>query len=115
MILSLIISLCLTIIIELAVSLVIGIRNKNDIKIIICVNVLTNPVVVYTTNCVKLLNNNLVYNIIVIIMEILAVIVEGKIFKRYLEYKEKNPFFISTLNNCISFSLGIIISNIILK
>ena len=113
MILSLIISLCLTIIIELTISLIIGIRNKEDIEVIVWANILTNPIVVYLANCLKLLNNNLIYNILIIIMEIVVIIVEFIIYKRYLVFKEKTPIFISSINNIISYSLGIIISKII--
>ena len=113
MILSLIISLSLTIIIELTISLIIGIRNKEDIEVIVWANILTNPIVVYLANCLKLLNNNLIYNILIIIMEIVVIIVEFIIYKRYLVFKEKTPIFISSINNIISYSLGIIISKII--
>ena len=113
MILSLVISLGLTIIIELLISFIIGIRNSEDIKVVLWANVLTNPIVVYTANCIKLLNNNLIYNIIVIIMEIMAVIVEYVVFKKYLKFRKKSPIFISSVNNIISFVLGIIINKCI--
>ncbi len=113
MILSLIISLFLTIIIELTISFIIGIRNKEDIEVIVWANILTNPIVVYLANCLKLLNNNLIYNILIIIMEIVVIIVEFIIYKKYLIFKEKTPIFISSINNIISYSLGIIISKII--
>lgn len=113
MILNLINSLLLTLIIELTTSFIIGIRNKEDIKVVIWANILTNPVVVFLANSIKLLNNNLIYNSIVLIMEIIVVIVEFVIFKKYIEFKGKSSMFISTINNIISFSLGIIISKII--
>lgn len=109
MILSLIISLCLTIVIELIISFILGIRNTEDIKVVIWTNVLTNPIVVYLAGCIKLLNNNLIYNIIVIIMEIIVVIVEFIIYKRYLKFKEKPPLLISSINNIISFLIGVFI------
>lgn len=113
MILNLINSLLLTLIIELTTSFIIGIRNKEDIKVVIWANILTNPVVVFLANSIKLLNNNLIYNSIVLIMEIIVVIVEFVIFKKYIEFNGKSSMFISTINNIISFSLGIIISKII--
>ena len=113
MIISLIISLILTIIIESSVSFIIGIRDKEDLKVVLWVNILTNPIVVYIANCLKLLNNNVAYNIVVVIMEILVIIVEFIVYKKYLDYKKKSPLLISSLNNIISFSLGIIISKII--
>ena len=113
MILSLIISLFLTLIIELIISLCLGIRNKEDIEVVIWANVFTNPIVVYLANCIKLLNNDLVYNVLVIVMEILVVVVEFLIYKKYLGYKGKSPLLISSINNIISFSLGIVISKYI--
>ena len=113
MIISLIISLILTLIIEVSISFIIGVRKKEDLKVVLWVNILTNPVVVYIANCVKLLNNDLIYNIIVIIMEVIVIVVEFILYKKYLEYKGNTPLLISSVNNIISFSLGIIISKII--
>lgn len=113
MIISLVISLILTLIIEVSISFFIGIREKEDLQVVLCVNVLTNPVVVYIANCVKLLNNSLNYNIIVLIMEVIVVIVEAILYKTYLKYKGRSPLLISSVNNIISFLLGIIISKII--
>ena len=50
MIRSLIVSLALTLIIELTVSIIFGIRKKDDIKVVILANVFTNPIVVYISN-----------------------------------------------------------------
>ena len=113
MIISLVVSLLLTIIIEISCSLIIGIREKEDLNVLFWTNVLTNPVVVYIANCVKILNNNMIYNIVVFIMEILVIIVEFIIYKKLLNYKKKSPLLISSINNIVSFSLGIIISKII--
>ena len=113
MIMSLIISLLLTIVIEIGIFIIIGIRDIEDLKVVFWVNVLTNPVVVYVANFVKVLNNDVIYNIVVFILEILAIIVEWIMYKNFLEYKKKSPLLISSVNNIISFSLGIIISKII--
>jgi len=109
MINSMIVSLLLTLIIEIIISYILGIRCKNDFIIIICVNIITNPIVVFTANCVRLLNNKLIYDIVVLILEIVAFFVEGFLFKEYLNYKEKKPFLISLFNNGISFLLGVVI------
>lgn len=112
MIESLIISLLLTLIIEITLSYLIGIRSKEDIKVVICANVCTNPVVVYIANCIILLNNVKLYILTVTILEISAVIVEFIIYKKNLKFNKIQPFAISILNNVISFGLGIIISYI---
>ena len=110
MILSLLISLFLTIIIELTVSFIIGIRDKDDIKVVILVNICTNPIVVYIANCLMLFTNHFIYNIGVAILEILVVIVEFRLYKQYLKFDKLSPFVISLMNNVVSFLIGIIIN-----
>lgn len=112
MILSLLISLFLTIIIELTVSFIIGIRDKDDIKVVILVNICTNPIVVYIANCLMLFTNDFIYNIGVAILEILVVMVEFVLYKKYLKFDKVSPFVISLINNVISFSIGVIINYI---
>ena len=112
MILSLLISLFLTIIIELTVSFIIGIRNKDDIKVVILVNICTNPIVVYIANCLMLFTNGFIYNIGVAILEMLVVMVEFVLYKKYLKFDKVSPFAISLINNVISFSIGVIINYI---
>lgn len=111
MIISLIVSLILTLIIEIAISLILGIRKCQDIFVIICANICTNPIVVYVSNCFKLLNKQYIYIIVVIILEILAVIVEFLIYKKYLKFERVKPLMISIINNAISFSIGLLINN----
>ena len=112
MILSLLISLFLTIIIELTVSFIIGIRNKDDIKVVILVNICTNPIVVYIANCLMLFTNDFIYNIGVAILEMLVVMVEFVLYKKYLKFDKVSPFAISLINNVISFSIGVVINYI---
>ena len=99
MIESLIISLILTLLIELTISYILGIRKNEDIQVVIWANILTNPIVVFTANCISLINNNVIYNIVVMILEISAVITEAIIFKKFLDFKEKSPLLISIINN----------------
>ena len=112
MILSLLISLFLTIIIELTVSFIIGIRDKDDMKVVILVNICTNPIVVYIANCLMLFTNDFIYNIGVAILEMLVVMVEFVLYKKYLKFDKVSPFAISLINNVISFSIGVIINYI---
>ena len=112
MILSLLISLFLTIMIELIASFIIGIRDKDDIKVVILVNICTNPIVVYIANCLMLFTNDFIYNIGVAILEILVVMVEFVLYKKYLKFDKVSPFAISLINNVISFSIGVIINYI---
>ena len=102
------VSLGLTLIIELTLSIIMGIRNKKDIKVVILANTLTNPVVVYIAICIKVFGNDLIYNIVIPIVEILVVVVEYWVFKKYLDYKGKPPLLISAVNNVTSYLIGVL-------
>lgn len=63
---SIIISLILTIVIEVTLSLIIGLRGTDNIEKVILVNILTNPLVVTTTNIVYLLSQSYIVRNIVL-------------------------------------------------
>ena len=110
---SLFYCLSLTIMIELIIAIVFGIRDKKDIYLVILAQVLTNPVVVLTTTFAYVKCSYTVYIIIVAIMELLAIIVEGLLYKKYLKKQTLNPFVFALILNMISFISGFIISPII--
>lgn len=109
LIISLIVSLILTLIIEIITSFLLGIRDKDDIIVIICANICTNPVVVYISNCVILLKDDTLYLFTVAILELLALLIEFIIFKKYLNFNKHSPLIISLINNSTSFILGLIL------
>lgn len=88
----------------------IGIRKRNDIITIIAVNTLTNPIVVFTANLLNNFKIVLLYWSIVIIMELIVIFIEGKIYEKILNYKKISGFRLSFINNVISFSFGLIIT-----
>ena len=101
-----------TILIEVVVGLIIGVRNKKDILNVILVNVLTNPLV---TSIPVLIYINLRYTpyiISIIILEIFAFVSEGFIYKKTLTYKKINPFIISLILNLSSYLIGLLINNL---
>lgn len=103
-------SLVLTIIIELILGLILGIRDKKDIINLILVNVITNPMVVMIqTLLLKYFGHN-VEIIGIIILEVLAVLVEGLIYKKVLKYKKINPILLSLILNVTSFFIGELIN-----
>lgn len=110
MIKSLIISLILAIFIELLISILIGIRKRNDIITIIAVNTLTNPIVVFTANVLNNYEFVLLYWIIVILMEVIVILIEGKLYEKTLNFKQISGLLLSFINNIISFSIGLVIS-----
>lgn len=113
MIYSLIISLFLTIILELSSSLILGIKSKNDILVCILVNTFTNPLVVFIANLVIIYGNQTLYNIVITILEISVVFVEFKLYKDCLKEYKKSPFVLSLINNVFSYSMGFIVNRFI--
>lgn len=101
-----------TIIIELVIALIIGIRNKKDITNVILVNVITNPLVAIIPVYFNIFYSLKMRHIALIILEILTLIFEGIIYKKYLNYKKINPFIISFILNFSSYFIGNIINKI---
>ena len=92
-------------------SLILGIRSKNDIIVCILVNICTNPVVVFIANLLYLCGNQTVYNIVTILMEITVVFVEYMLYKKFLIDYKKSPFILSLINNVFSYSIGLLLFN----
>lgn len=105
---SLLISLGLTIVIELLISFLMGIRRKQDIKIVVCANICTNPLVVYIANVLLVLCRPTAVVIAVLLMEIGVCIAEGYIYKKCLAFYKKSPYLLSVINNILSFSIGLL-------
>ena len=112
MIESLLISLILTLVIELGVAICLGVRGKNDLLLVVLVNTLTNPVVVFLANLSFLLGASwiAVRVAIIIVLEILAFLVEGFLLKKFLQNKKIQPYLLALLMNLISFGSGIVIN-----
>lgn len=98
--------LLLTIIIELIIALIIGIRDKKDIINVILVNVITNPIVVLLPIIIYIKFGYTFEKISLYILEVLTVLLEGLIYKKVLKYKKINPFLISLILNLASFLIG---------
>lgn len=99
-----------TIIIECIGAFILGIRNKKDFINIILVNVLTNPVLVMTLIC---FNGKNMYIICLIILEFLAFLIEGLIYKKVLMHKKIKPFVLSLILNIMSYTIGYFIDLLI--
>ena len=109
MIFNLLTYLGLTLITELAVLVLIGVRDKKDLRVICYANIITNPIVVYTTEMVGLWRPEYFW-VSVAVLEVAAVITEGFIFKKFLQFHEVNPWSLSILANVVSFELGFVIA-----
>ena len=105
---SIILSLSLTILIEWGLSFIF-LKNKKDQKVVILAQIITNP----TLNFVLLLNAYFFganYYLLLGILEISIIIIEAIIYKNYLSKKVKvNPSLLSLLLNTASLSIGLLI------
>lgn len=108
-----IVSLLATLMIEIVVALCLGIRDKKDLINVLIVNVMTNPLVVSIAFMVNLRHGLMMKRIAMIILEFLALIGEGFVYKRVLEYKKINGYLVSLILNVTSYLLGIIVNMVI--
>ena len=114
MIESLVISLVLTVVIEVILSLIIGLRGEDNIETVIWVNCITNPILVFITNSVYFLSNSiLIRNIVLVILEIIVVFWEGKLFENNLKDFKIKPYIFSLYLNGLSFGIGLVINYIL--
>ena len=112
--LPLIMLICLssTIMIELIMSLLLGIRNKKDILNVILVNIMTNPLVV---SILMYITYNRLFNttITIIILEIIVIITEVLTYKKVITFYKINPYVLSLILNISSYFIGRVLNNII--
>lgn len=107
MISSLLMSLGLTLLLEIGVALLLGLRRK-DLLVVALVNVVTNPVVVLTLN-LCLLSGITPPWYLVAALEAAAVVTEGFLYGSCLSRKLCNPFLLSILLNAISYLGGLLL------
>ena len=108
--LSLALSLGLTLLLELGVAALLGIRKKQDFLLVGLVNVLTNPPVVLTLGLVTLLTQASAPWYLVLGLEVSAVAAEGLLYRGRLQQCNWNPFLLSLILNGISYIGGLLLS-----
>ena len=109
MLTSLFISLISTLLIELPILFMLGVRSRRDILVAVYANVLTNPVVVFLANLLFVFYPSYAWGGISL-LEMSAFLTEGFVFKSCFSQKNLNPWVLSFLANLISFETGIVIS-----
>lgn len=107
------ICLICTIILELIPSIIIGIRSKKDIFNIVLTNIITNPIVVFTSFIISLKFGHQVRVIYMIIIEIAVVLIEALIYKKTISDLKMNPLLFSIILNASSYFIGEVINNLI--
>ena len=107
---TLLISLGITIILELAFALIFKVRRVHDLLLIVVVNIITNPAVVLL-HYLLVQRAGLPQILVVILLETTAILVEGFYYKRYAENVNK-PFVFSLGANAFSYFTGLLINNV---
>lgn len=108
---ALLISLALTLALELVFALACGIRRSGDLLLVVLVNLLTNPPTVLAYNLLKdAVSFSLVY--IILTLELAAVLVEGLCYKHCTKSIPR-PYLFSLGANAFSYFSGLLISKII--
>jgi len=104
---SLALSLALTIILESGFFLLTGKRNKKDLLLVALVNVMTNPAVVLLYWLVAAYSD---FNwiITIAVLEVLAVLTEGYIYKKHGQ-EFKRPYGFSLFANMVSYGTGLLV------
>lgn len=105
-----IVCLLCTIIIELLGAFYLRVKDKKDYVNIIWVNVITNSIVVVVPYVLYLYVGIIYRNIS---LEVLAVILEGYIYKKVLNYGRFNVYLLSLILNLCSYFIGNVIGNFI--
>ncbi len=104
MLTSFVLSLALTLLVELAVALIWGLRGR-DLGLCALVNVLTNPAVV-------LLHSLFPAPPVTLLLEGAAVAVEALYYRRYGAHISR-PWRLSLTANALSFGIGLLIGRFI--
>lgn len=104
--------LVLTIVVELLVARLLGIKNKQELLIIIAAQIFTNPIAVFITSaCIDWTADSAQYYGCIVAVELAVIIVEGLIYK--LKGVSSTPWRFSILCNLASVSVGILIQTLI--
>lgn len=104
--------LLITIVIEVIIGIICGVRKKKDILNIVLVNIFTNPLVVSIPVFITVYVSFKARVPVLIILELFAFVSEGFIYKRVLDFKKINPYLLSLILNCGSYFIGELINRI---
>ena len=105
-------SLIITLVVECLFAFLLGYRKK-DLLNVLLVNILTNPLVNSITIMINVYYGVRYRNIALLVLEILALVVEGMIYSKYLEKRKINGYLLSLILNASSYLIGIWINNLI--
>ena len=107
-------NLLLTIIIETTIALILKVRDKDDIKKIICINCITNPIINYIMLVVVyIFSTGLTEQLFLFVFEMIVVYSEYRYYKKKLKYNKMNLLLLSTILNASSYFIGLAIIRLV--
>ena len=104
-------ALILTVLVETLIAFFIGYRKK-DLLNVVLVNIMTNPTVFIVPVYFNIKYGLLERNVVLFILEILAVLSEGFVYDKYFENRKMNGYVLSLILNLSTYLLGVIINNL---
>ena len=107
-----IISLTITLVIELTIAFILKYRGKYLLNVFL-VNIMTNPLLNSSIVAINYYYGLKTRNIMLYGFEVLVVIIEGFIYQKYLERRKINGFLLSLILNIASYGLGLLLNQII--
>lgn len=109
MIYALLFCLFLAVVVETSTAFLLGLRTGRDLRLVTCVNCITNPIVVYIILWVLLLQSRVIYWISVVMLEIGVVWAEYTFYKRFLKNAKISPLLLSGVCNVVSYGVGVLV------
>ena len=107
-------NLLLTIIIETAIALLLKIRNKDDIKKIVYINCITNPIINYVMLFIfYFFSSALIQRSFLFVFEMIVVYSEYRYYKKKLKYNKMNLLLFSAILNASSYFIGLAIIRLV--
>ena len=107
------ICLLLTVLLEEATALILGVRKRFDLTVILFTNTLTNPIAVFGGMVVATFTG-IPSPVYIIIAELAVWLTEGLIYKKLLYFEKFHPFIVSLILNGVSFFIGTTLASLIL-
>ncbi len=107
-------NLLLTVIIETVIALLLKARHKTDIKNIIIINCITNPILNYVMLIVAyFVSNRIIIYTVLFAFEMIVVYSEYKYYQKKLNYNNMNLLGFSAILNASSYFVGLAIIKLI--
>lgn len=102
--------LCLTVLLELGLAALLGVRSRRDYVNLFLAQVITNPLAVVLAVLASAYLTRGGYIAAVFVLEVSAVIAEGLLYRRALEYRRISPLPFSLILNAFSFGAGALLN-----